>query len=105
MKTCHEHVRKQNIKYNPTKYKLLSSLLTDTLLELSFNADKDHFRMYQWKRHFDEAIFFNKSKTTRLNEHLMKNFVNSQQEENPLQQQAEKKKLERVQTCLPIMKD
>ena len=90
---------------NEYEYELPSSLLTDTLLELSFNADKDHFRMYQWKRHFDEAIFFNKSKTTRLNEHLMKNFANSQQEENPLQQQTEKKKLERVQTCLPIMKD
>ena len=33
----------------------------------------------------------------------MKNFVNSQEEETP--QQTEKKKLERVQTCLPIMKD
>ena len=83
--------------------KYLLPSFTDTILELSFNADKDHFSMYQWKRHFDEAIAFNKSKTTRLKEHLMKK-LGSSQSENP-HPQADKKKLERVQTCLPIMKD
>ena len=90
----------------PVPTVLLSSMISDTLFELSFNSDKDHFRMYQWKRYFEEAFKFNKSKTTRLNEHLAKRIRKNSEQEIQQPHGAEKRPLlKRLQTCLPIMED
>ena len=58
------------------------------MIELNFNADKDHYRIYQWTRALEKSIENCRNKTSKLGDYLKQNT-----------------KIPIVQTCLPMIKD